>query len=54
MLRHAKNVGDYEAAWYRNYGSVFRIAGVFNVCTPAFFNHSDVVTRRVGTSSPGL
>ncbi|KAF8901275.1 cytochrome P450 [Mucidula mucida] len=30
MLRHAKNVGDYEAAWYRNYGSVFRIAGVFN------------------------
>ncbi|KAF9047053.1 cytochrome P450 [Hymenopellis radicata] len=30
MLRHTKNVGDYEAAWYRDYGSVFRIAGVFS------------------------
>ncbi|KAF9024376.1 cytochrome P450 [Hymenopellis radicata] len=30
MLRHAKNVGDYEAAWYRDYGSVFRIAGVLS------------------------
>ncbi|KAF9024368.1 cytochrome P450 [Hymenopellis radicata] len=30
MLRHAKNVGDYETAWYRDYGSVFRIAGVLS------------------------
>ncbi len=31
ILRHAKNVGDYEAAWYREYGSVVRIAGVLSV-----------------------
>ncbi|KAF9021771.1 cytochrome P450 [Hymenopellis radicata] len=30
MLRHTKNVGDYEAAWYCDYGSTFRIAGVFS------------------------
>ncbi|KAF8910713.1 cytochrome P450 [Mucidula mucida] len=30
ILRHAKNVGDYEAAWYREYGSVVRIAGVLS------------------------
>ncbi|KAF9024375.1 cytochrome P450 [Hymenopellis radicata] len=31
MTRHTKKFGDYEVAWYRDYGSVFRIAGVFQL-----------------------
>ncbi|KAF8910705.1 hypothetical protein CPB85DRAFT_1305126 [Mucidula mucida] len=30
VLRHASNVGDYEKKWYREYGAVYRLAGVFS------------------------